>query len=100
MEASAPRAVAAPVGIGAQVLAERIDAFLGARGYRPNSADTLPPAVQTSESDSPPAPLDFVCEDDVRSAIEGGRKLLLSGRAIITPSARDLGEQHRIFTYC
>jgi hypothetical protein len=34
----------------------------------------------------------------VRQAIRAGRKLLISERAIITPAARDLGEQHRIFT--
>jgi hypothetical protein len=44
------------------------------------------------------APLDFVCEDDVRRAIQAGRKLVLSERAIVTPAARDLGEQHRVFS--
>jgi hypothetical protein len=44
------------------------------------------------------APLDFVCEDDVRSAIQGGRKLIISERAIVTPAARDLGEAHRVLT--
>ena len=48
---------------------------------------------QTSQT-----PLDFVCEDDVRQAIQAGRKLTLSERAIVTPAARDLGEQHRVFT--
>ena len=43
-------------------------------------------------------PLDFVCEEDVRRAIQGGRKLIVSERAIVTPAARDLGEQYRIFT--
>jgi hypothetical protein len=41
--------------------------------------------------------LDFVCEGDVRLAIEAGRKLVLAERAIVTPAARELGEQHRIF---
>jgi hypothetical protein len=44
-------------------------------------------------------PLDFVCEDDVRRAIEAGRKLVVSERAIVTPAARDLGEQHRVFSF-
>ena len=34
----------------------------------------------------------------VRLAIQSGRKLTVSERAIITPAARDLGEQHRVFT--
>src|SRR5438874_11184799 len=44
------------------------------------------------------APLDFVCEEDVRLAIQAGRKLVVSERAIVTPAARDLGEQHRVFS--
>jgi hypothetical protein len=34
----------------------------------------------------------------VRAAIQAGRQLVLAERAIVTPAARDLGEQHRIFT--
>jgi hypothetical protein len=44
------------------------------------------------------APLDFVCEDDVRRASQAGRQLVVAERAIVTPAARDLGEQHRIFS--
>jgi hypothetical protein len=38
-----------------------------------------------------------VCEEDVRLAIKAGRQLVVSARAIITPAARDLAEQHRVF---
>jgi hypothetical protein len=44
------------------------------------------------------APLDFVCEEDVRLAIRSGTKLVVSERAIITPAARDLGEAQRVFS--
>ena len=44
-------------------------------------------------------PLEFVCEEDVRLAIQAGRKLVVSERAIVTPSARDLAEQHRVITF-
>jgi hypothetical protein len=30
-------------------------------------------------------------------AVRAGRKLVVAERAIITPAARDLGEQHRVF---
>jgi hypothetical protein len=43
------------------------------------------------------APADFICEDDVRTALRAGRKLLVGERTIITPSARDLGEAERVF---
>ena len=43
-------------------------------------------------------PLEFVCEEDVRLALKTGKKLVISERAIVTPAARDLGEQHRVFS--
>jgi acetaldehyde dehydrogenase (acetylating) len=53
---------------------------------------------------APPVPLapalttaEFVCEADVRAAIEAGRKISIGDRTIVTPSARDLGEEHGIF---
>jgi acetaldehyde dehydrogenase (acetylating) len=90
----------APTGLTAKALTERIDAFLGSRGYAeaPERAPALPaPPEATGSAASPgdrPAALDFVCEDDVRQAIRTGRKLLVSERAIITPLARELAEQH------
>jgi len=55
-------------------------------------------ALAPTEPSQPP-PLTFVCEDDVRTAIAAGRKLVVSERAILTPSARELGEAHRVFTF-
>jgi ethanolamine utilization cobalamin adenosyltransferase len=40
---------------------------------------------------------DFVCEDDVRQAVRQGRKIVIAEKTIITPAARDLGEEHRVF---
>jgi hypothetical protein len=34
--------------------------------------------------------VDFVCEADVRQAIQENRKIYVTPKAIITPSARDL----------
>jgi acetaldehyde dehydrogenase (acetylating) len=52
----------------------------------------------------PPAPaapmepaVDFACEDDVRRAMLSGRKIRLKRNAILTPSARDLGEANGVF---
>jgi hypothetical protein len=38
-----------------------------------------------------------VCEEDVRQAVKAKTKILLGERTIVTPSARDLGEQHHVF---
>ena len=116
---SPPLRPPAPAGIIADALSRRIDEFLGSRGFKPGSADrgqadggqtgvrpqsgTTPISATTASgvgqvSDPKTAPLDFVCEEDVRRAIAAGKKLVVSERAIVTPAARDLGEQHRVFS--
>ena len=42
-------------------------------------------------------PVAFVCEDDVRSAIQANSKIVVGKKTIITPSARELGEENDIF---
>lgn len=103
VETSLPTSPARPVreGIGAGALAARIDQFLAARGFVHSSASS-PKEVPTPAHDEvgtagASAPADFVCEDDVREAMRGGRKLLIGEKTILTPSARDLGESQRVF---
>jgi acetaldehyde dehydrogenase (acetylating) len=108
-----PAAPAVPGGIAADVLARRIDEFLTSRGYRPaaeagaakveplpskggDAAGRLPPTGGASGA-SVEKPADFVCEDDVRQALKQNRKIVIGERSIVTPAARDLGEQHRLF---
>jgi hypothetical protein len=126
-------------GISQADLAERIDRFLGSRGFRTpeppaarkidtaRPAPAAPPRVERSQESPTPAPqpsagsaavaadrtipgpaaqpapaappLTFVCEDDVRRAIASGRTLVVSERAIVTPSARELAEAHRVLTF-
>jgi acetaldehyde dehydrogenase (acetylating) len=103
---------AAPQGIGAASLARRIDQFLVSRGYTPPPGDHVtPPSAQpppeafpvsAAPRVAPAAGLsekaaDFVCEEDVRQALRQGRKIVIGDRSIVTPAARDLGEQHRLF---
>jgi acetaldehyde dehydrogenase (acetylating) len=102
-----PPSQPAAAGISADALAYRVDAFLGSRGYGPASpAGGGPglgrprPAMSSDpvpHSDPNQAPLDFVCEEDVRLALQAGRKLIVSERAIVTPAARELGDEHRVF---
>jgi len=51
----------------------------------------------TNENGARPLPVDFVSEDDVRRAIASGQKILITAKTILTPSARDLGEEKEIF---
>jgi acetaldehyde dehydrogenase (acetylating) len=95
---AAPPRPEVPRGVSAQSLSRRIDDFLGSRGFRTETR-----GGETGTFEPPPPdradrkPLEFVCEEDVRQAIRSGRKLLVAERAIVTPAARDLGEEHHIF---
>ena len=85
-------------GISTQALTERIDAFLSSRGYRASPPSPVTPATrpQTVPTGGEPA-VDFVCEEDVRTALAAGRKLVIGEKTIVTPAARDLGESQRVF---
>ena len=83
----------------------------------PAEIQNSPSAVQNPQSDSPvktiiyelrpseningngskPNAVDFVSEEDVRRAVEKGEKIYVTAKTIITPSARDLGEEKEIF---
>ncbi len=98
-------------------LAGRVEAFLGARGFRPQPAMPSQPATAagspTSEATpgasasapparpvpppSPPPAVAFVCEDDVRAAARAGRRIVLGPKTIVTPAARDAGDALRLF---
>lgn len=41
--------------------------------------------------------VDFVSEDDVKRALNKGEKIYINAKTIITPSAKDLGEEKEIF---
>ena len=45
----------------------------------------------------PIAAVDFVSEDDVRRALNSGVKIYISKKTILTPSARDLGDEKEVF---
>jgi acetaldehyde dehydrogenase (acetylating) len=75
---------------------------------RPAPAPSAPPAGdggQASPSKQTPSPaasngkraVDFVCEDDVRRALQKGEKIYTNARTIITPAARDMGEAAEVF---
>jgi acetaldehyde dehydrogenase (acetylating) len=88
-------------GISGDVLSRRIDQFLQSRGFAPGSqgARTVEAERPARADVAPPSPplVDFVCEDDVRRAIQTGTRIALAERSIVTPAARDLGDSHNIF---
>jgi acetaldehyde dehydrogenase (acetylating) len=102
VKASRPQAT----GLKPQALAERIDQFLASRGIpdpAPGSRLQEPPTrnpeprMGADYSSGSARPAEFVCEDDVRQALRAGLKIVLDSRTIVTPAARDLGDEKRVF---
>jgi acetaldehyde dehydrogenase (acetylating) len=89
-----PGAVKASSGQGLKPaeLSRRIDQFLASRGIPPSEA----PAKEVLASEGAPA-AEFVCEEDVRQAVRAGQKIVLGSRTIVTPAARDLGDEKQVF---
>ena len=54
-------------------------------------------SAPTSAAPESSAVVAFVCEEDVRQAIKLGRKIVVGDRTIITPAARDLANDHKVF---
>lgn len=61
----------------------------------PPPAEPTPPEAPPD----PPEPADFVCEDDIRQAVKEDRKIHVDGKSIITPAARDLGNQKDVLVF-
>jgi acetaldehyde dehydrogenase (acetylating) len=74
----------------------------GGNGHAQPAPSAAPPAPP-KQTPSPAAAangkraVDFVCEDDVRRAIQKGEKIYTNARTIITPAARDMGEAAEVF---
>lgn len=91
-----------PSGIAAEPLARRIDEFLASRGYvqedrSKRSSETSIEGKMTAAASTTDSPREFVCEDDVRQALKQGKKIVLGERSIVTPAARELGEEKKVF---
>ena len=57
-----------------------------------------PPKPDAPKVEKPkPQPVAFVCEEDVRQAVAQQQKIPVNAKTIITPAARDLGEEREIF---
>jgi hypothetical protein len=63
----------------------------------PLAPDAPPSKPAPTGSVPPQQSADFVCEDDVRQAVRHGRKIVVNEKTIITPAARDLGEENHVF---
>lgn len=66
----------------------------------PQEVKTVVHEITPENAVQKPVPItaaDFVSEDDVRRAVASGQKIYISKKTILTPSARDLGEEKEVF---
>ena len=113
-ERSAVRQPARPATVDRQEISALVDRFLAERQIRPANVHThpaplAPPAAPTNSEPAPQPQFqaqepitngrvyDFVCEDDVKRAIAAREKILINSKTIITPSARELGDDRDVF---
>ncbi len=100
-------------GVDPLVLANRVETFLSGKGITPkpapietsDSPDIETNDVQPTSLELTPAPqvheeiVEFVCEEDVRLAVNAGDSITIDENTIVTPAARDLADKHRVFIY-
>ncbi|MFY9572725.1 MAG: hypothetical protein WAV20_15095, partial [Blastocatellia bacterium] len=60
-------------------------------------AQQVPPPPAVSNGANNGRVYDFVCEEDVKRAIAAGEKIYINTKTIITPAARELGEEREVF---
>jgi acetaldehyde dehydrogenase (acetylating) len=92
-----------------------VDQWLGGRTIS-SSRDVAPPPIPATPAAAPPLssytqlepqkakaektdskPVGFVCEEDVRAALQAKSKIIVGKKTIITPSARELAEANDVF---
>lgn len=116
--AAAPRHAARPAApVDRAEIAALVDRFLAERHvHQPAqhaSPQAAPPAAAPFDRPAQPAPqsapaastngasngrlYDFVCEEDVKRAIASREKIYINSKTIITPAARELGEERDVF---
>lgn len=87
-------------------IASLVDRFIAERRSEAPPAEPTPAPAPAAPAPTPePAPpalapgpaSEFVCEDDVRRAINEGRKIPVDAKTIITPAARELGDARDVF---
>jgi acetaldehyde dehydrogenase (acetylating) len=99
-----------------EAIAALVDRFISARRQPVEFKEDLKevvkePATNNQVQAAPPAPpisidksesnghraVDFVCEADVKHALDAGKKIYVNAKTIITPAARELGEGREVF---
>jgi hypothetical protein len=85
-------------------IARVVERFLSQKGVPKGASEAVNPAPAAhspmpAPPERPPAPkaAEFVSESDVRTAMTRSEKIHISPRSIVTPAARDLGNDNSVF---
>src|SRR5262249_37278805 len=88
------RATAAPVPAVSPPIAPPLQSF---KQLEPNAEIGSKAEVRSAAVAAPRKPVAFVCEEDVRNAMQSHTQIVIGKKTIITPSARELAEAHEVF---
>ena len=86
-------------GVSTGAASDVVDRFIKKRqtGGRVPAVSPAPSCSAPAIAPAPPVTVvEVVCEDDVRQALQAGRKIYIGPRTIVTPLARELGERSDI----
>ncbi|HSB10477.1 MAG TPA: aldehyde dehydrogenase family protein [Blastocatellia bacterium] len=108
-QAAATQPAARPAAsVNRAEIAAMVDRFLAERHAHQPTRQASPPLAPPPMPSQPAPPAstngasngqvyDFVCEEDVKRAIASREKIYINGKTIITPAARELGEERDVF---
>lgn len=88
---------AAPAPAKRSVIEKVVDQWLEKKSDRPAPPPAAPLSSYGELQPTPAKPAVFVCEEDVRLAIDARSHIVLGKKTIVTPLARELGEAHDVF---
>jgi len=105
---TSPQPMAASPSLDRAAVSALVEKFLSEKKITAEPAKPEPapaPATQVKQyapPEPPPVmnghkPVDFVSEEDVKRAVQKGERIYVTKKTIITPSARDLGDEKEVF---
>jgi acetaldehyde dehydrogenase (acetylating) len=79
------------------VIENVVDQWLEKKSEKPVPQPAAPLSSYKELQHTPAKPAAFVCEEDVRVAIDAKSHIVVGKKTIVTPLARELGEAHDVF---
>jgi acetaldehyde dehydrogenase (acetylating) len=91
------RDIETPAPAKRTVIENVVDQWLEKKSEKPVPQPAAPLSSYKELQHTPAKPAAFVCEEDVRVAIDAKSHIVVGKKTIVTPLARELGEAHDVF---